>query len=116
MFERALIVGASRGLGKSLAHFAKAHLDSLNEMTIVSRKPLTFKEADCGVSLECLQLDMSKEDDQVRLEQLVLEKQFDLVIYAAGGGPHGKFAEKNYRDHEWALKVNLMAPMRLARA
>ena len=31
----------------------------------------------------------------------------------AGGGPHGKFQSKEFKDHLWAYKLNLLFPAEL---
>jgi len=35
------------------------------------------------------------------------------IFYIAGGGPHGLFASKSYKDHLWAYRLNLLAPAKL---
>jgi short-subunit dehydrogenase len=46
--------------------------------------------------------------------QKLLQERPERVFYLAGGGPHGNYAAKRWRDHQWALELNLLAPMRLA--
>jgi hypothetical protein len=35
------------------------------------------------------------------------------VMYVAGGGPFGHFASKNWKDHEWSIKLNFLFPAKL---
>jgi short-subunit dehydrogenase len=37
----------------------------------------------------------------------------DKVFYVAGGGPYGAFAEREWKDHQWALEVSFLFPARL---
>ena len=59
-------------------------------------------------------IDMSQAQGQQSLQSLIESEKFDLVIYAAGGGPHGSFSAKDFKDHRWSLEVGLVAPMALA--
>lgn len=98
-----MIVGASRGLGKSVAGFAREHLPNLERVVLISRKSE-------------VSLDMSKDADQAKACQILTDLKPDLFIYAAGGGPHGPFREKEWKDHRWAYEVSFAAPIRLTHA
>jgi short-subunit dehydrogenase len=129
MFEKILIVGASRGLGRSLALYSGSHLEGIKEITLVARKHIKLNEVKDSlftadekngrvslgktVNVNLESLDMAKSEGQSALQKVILKNQFDLVIYAAGGGPHGDFVDKEFKDHEWALQVGLVTPMAL---
>jgi short-subunit dehydrogenase len=100
MFKKALIIGSGRGLGKSIVTFLPAHLGQDCELASIGRS----------------QFDMSKIAEQDKLISEIESKNFDLIIYVAGGGPHGEFVKKAWNDHEWALQVGLLAPMKLSLA
>src|SRR5690606_12276528 len=41
------------------------------------------------------------------------EESFRYIIYCAGGGPFGDFAERPFHSHIWALQVSFLAAMKL---
>lgn len=92
--KRALILGGSRGLGKSVAkHFEDA--------TIVSRKSEHS-------------IDFSKAESVEKIMKLVVEEKPEVIIYNAGGGPHGDFFSKSMQSHMWAYQVNHFTPIALS--
>ena len=92
--ERIIIFGASRGLGAAVAsQFAGA------ELLLLSRKLSGH--------------DFSRDADQDKVVELARNFNPTRLFYFAGGGPFGSFSEKNWRDHEWALKVNFLFPAKL---
>jgi len=99
MFKRAIVFGGSRGLGRAVVEHCRFHFDGLKEVVEVSRKSLSHP------------LDLTKVSDQIKACELIGGQGFDLVIYCAGGGPHGEFSSKEWKDHAWALQLNLFAPM-----
>jgi len=117
--KKALIIGSSKGLGRSLALFLKTHLDSLEEVTLVARRQDVLKtvekEIDSNFEVKTVRCDLSQRVDQESLSLLIANEEYDLIIYSAGGGPHGEFRSKEWKDHNWALQVGLLAPMRLCR-
>lgn len=106
------ILGASRGLGKSLLEeFHKTSPD--NYFLISSRKKdLLEKIKESHKNIQICVCDFTS--DTSELFQTLQEFQPTHVIYNAGGGVHGKFQEKNWKDHLWTLKLNLLFPMELA--
>jgi short-subunit dehydrogenase len=127
MFKKVLIIGASRGLGRSIALFSQTHLETLTSLHLLSRKLDGLAEtkalAQVGeskdgrvavtVPIVLDSTDMSKPEGQNFAAELIRVEGFDAVIYAAGGGPHGPFAAKDWKDHLWSLHVGLIAPMLL---
>ncbi|OQW51896.1 MAG: hypothetical protein A4S09_09520 [Proteobacteria bacterium SG_bin7] len=95
--EKVLVLGASRGLGATVVK----NLTGKFEIISVSRKTDKFK------------LDFSKPDEQKKAFDLVLEIRPSRVFYFAGGGPFGKFEDKEWKDHQWSLEVNFLFPARL---
>ncbi len=98
MFKRALVFGASRGLGRAVVEHANLHFEGLSVVE-VSRKSPSHP------------LDLTKVNDQNKAAEMIEGQDFDLVIYCAGGGPHGEFSSKEWKDHAWALHLNLYGPM-----
>jgi short-subunit dehydrogenase len=127
MFKRAIIFGSSRGLGRALGCFIASHLEGIEEVWLCGRKEALLE----GLAREMAQgnkaegvppflgrvkvesLDLSSEKGQEGACQILKKHDFDLVIYSAGGGPHGEFAAKEWKDHFWSLNVNLISPLRL---
>jgi short-subunit dehydrogenase len=115
---KVLILGASRGLGRSLATFAPellpelSHLDlaARNENNLAETKALVLKACSSAPVLEIKKIDLSRSEE---VEHIGIQ-DFDLVIYAAGGGPYGEFSKFEWKDHLWALQLGLLSPMRLA--
>ena len=99
-----VIVGTSRGLGAALV---KEFLSRDHQVSSVSRN-----QSDQDV--EFVRADMSKSNDVESVTQFLTEKQPDVVIYNAAGGPYGEFEKKNFKDHWWSLQVSLHAPMQIA--
>jgi short-subunit dehydrogenase len=48
---------------------------------------------------------------QLLAEVLIFEP--DNILYCAGGGPYGEYTQKNWKDHEWAIKLNFLFPAKL---
>jgi short-subunit dehydrogenase len=127
MFERALIIGASRGLGRSVALYLSSQLGGVKNVTLASRKPDLLEKTKTDMtagrgaelverfsgSIEIVKFDASRDSDVTNMAAMISEKSFDLVIYNSGGGPHGEFCQKEWKDHSWALNVNLATPMHL---
>lgn len=119
MTGRIAVLGASRGLGAAVAgQIAERGLAS--ELLISSRKAHLMENQRQAFSskmpIEVFTADFSKKDDQDRLIERLLHWRPEAVIYCAGGGPHGGFFEKNWRDHLWGLEVSLLFPMSLLHA
>ncbi len=109
MFKRALVIGASRGLGKAISQLLPLECDQLSLLTLVSRKSSLVTHS--GISIESYNLDMSNVEDQIAVSMNIKDKKYDLLFYVAGGGPHGEYAKKEWKNHQWSLQVNLVAPM-----
>lgn len=64
-------------------------------------------------SVETLRLDFSQPADFEKVAQHVDVFCPDRLFYIAGGGPYGDFVEKQWKDHQWALQVSFLTPMKL---
>lgn len=63
--------------------------------------------------VETLKLDFSQPADFEELIQSVDKLCPERIFYIAGGGPYGNFVEKEWKDHQWALQVSFLTPMKL---
>jgi 2-deoxy-D-gluconate 3-dehydrogenase len=109
MFKKVLLVGASRGLGNSLLKLLPQTFSTLESLTAVSRSEILVIDQ----KINPVRLDMSKSLDQELLLEKITEVHYDLILYVAGGGPHGDFEKREWKDHDWALQTSLIAPMKL---
>lgn len=89
-----LILGGSRGLGLALKNQLQSRGHEVVAFSRSTERKMDFTD-----------------DSQWSLHIGALAKENpDQIIYCAGGGPHGNFSEKNFRDHLWALKLNFEFP------
>lgn len=92
--EKIVLLGASRGLGQAVAR----RLQEMNvEVTCFSRS-----------SLEAM--DFSKEAEWPNFIDRLAKLNPDRLFYFAGGGPHGEYFKKEWKDHLWSLRVNFLFP------
>jgi short-subunit dehydrogenase len=95
--EKLIALGASRGLGATVVK----KLQNKFEVIALSRKSEKHK------------FDFSKNDEQLKVLEFIRHKRPQRIFYFAGGGPFGRFADKEWKDHQWALEVNFLFPSRL---
>ena len=92
--EKWVLLGASRGLGSSFSSLTPV------PQQVWSRKASrSWDFAD-------------KEVFDSRFEEM-MEFEPTRIFYFAGGGPHGAFASKQWKDHDWSFQVNFLFPARL---
>ena len=115
--KKIAILGASGGLGSSLS-IASSKLPATTSLFLSSRKA---EELECvaektGMNAEQITIEAADFSDTAQQDQLIetlLKWAPDRVIYCAGGGPHGQFSQKQWKDHQWALEVSFLMPARL---
>lgn len=92
--EKIILLGASRGLGQAVAQ----GLQQLNlDVSCFSRS-----------SLEAM--DFSKEAEWPNFIDRLVKLNPDRLFYFAGGGPHGDYSKKEWKDHLWSLRVTFLFP------
>lgn len=92
--EKWILCGASRGLGKSFLEIAQKN--SVEAISI-SRKSAVVA-------------DFTQKEKWPEIIEQIREMNPTRLFYFAGGGPHGPYAEKQWKDHEWAYKLNFEFP------
>lgn len=97
------LLGASSGLGLAF-HELLIEKNVQDQFLNISRK------ASPAPRSAPLQADFSKEDQWTRVVEVIKDFQPDWILYFAGGGPYGRFDKKNFRDHQWAFRVNFEFP------
>jgi hypothetical protein len=119
IYSRALISGASRGLGKALA---KECADKGMNLLLVALPGENLAELGAsiarerGVSVDCLEADLTDEADLVRLRDFIRAKgRPDFLVNNAGVGSVGTFAETTIESHEAAIALNSLALVRITR-
>lgn len=121
VMERWCLLGASRGLGKTFAIEAAQkyktelclHLSARtqNALENVKRDVETFS-TECKIKV-CDFTNADKSSDALaELE----EWQPHRIFYFAGGGPYGLYEKKEWKDHFWCYRLNLLFPAQLLHA
>ncbi len=119
-FKRALITGASAGLG---VEFARRLAAAGTDLVLTARRLDRLEElarelrARHGVKVEVVQADLSKDDGLARLERaLTSDPALDLLVNNAGYGGKAGFVKAETADHLSMVRVHVDATVRLTKA
>lgn len=108
--QKIAFLGCSRGLGRAVLQIWDKNCD----VTLVSRKvELLQSIAREFAKGQIRQCDLTLEQNINDLIELLIQNKVQNIFYFAGGGPHGFFEEKKWKDHEWAFKINFLTPARI---
>lgn len=117
MSKRALITGATVGIGYSFARLLASEgydliinarsVDKLEERALTLRKKY-------GINVEILPADLATECEKV--EAFIASNQIDVLINNAGFGLNQSFLSSSIEDEQRVLDVLVRAPMRLMHA
>ncbi len=106
--ERAIILGASRGLGNALA-------------TLITQKGIPTTGYSRKIALHATQpkqADFSKPEDQdktiAEIKEMLTPQT--TIFYIAGGGPFGPYPNRQWKDHMWAFETSFLFPAKLLHA
>lgn len=120
VWERALVTGASSGIGKAFAHKLAA---GGTHLVLVARDRQRLEELaelcrrDHGVDVEVLVADLSDDEQVTRVEQrLITSPRIDLLANNAGMGTFGAFRELPLSGELRQIDVNVRALVRLSHA
>ena len=106
--DRIAILGASRGLGLELTQVAQ----KWGEVLAISRRiEQSFALGSSGVKK--LNADFSVSEGQQKALRALSEFAPTKIFYVAGGGPFGRFLEKDWSAHDWALQVTFLFPAQM---
>ncbi len=112
--DRAIILGASRGLGAELAKKACANNFPVTGM---ARKEAPLRLLQQQLPLfEYKIADLAKAEGQDTVIRHLLEESYAKVFCVAGGGPYAAFGAANWKDHEWAWEVTFRSHARVLHA
>lgn len=116
--ERALVTGASAGIGRAIASdLARRGTD----LVLVARDEARLKAladdlaAAHDVDVEVLAADLTLPGDRARVEQRVAEQPtVDCVVNNAGWGPYGDLAGSDVATEASCVELNVTALLRLS--
>lgn len=103
---KALITGASSGIGKDMARYlAKLNYD----LIIVARRKDRLEElrSELKVNVRVIELDLIKEDNVYKLYELVKDEDIDLLINNAGFGLFGNTFETDLNREIEMINLNI---------
>jgi short-subunit dehydrogenase len=116
--KRALITGASQGLGRGFADECAARgMDLFLVALPGSGLPQVAQciESEWDVGVNWLEMDLTQEDAPDRLLSALERSGFevDLLVNNAGIGSIGLFGESSLSSHEATIRLNVLALVRL---
>jgi short-subunit dehydrogenase len=110
--EKVAIIGASRGLGAQLLRAVPATIPILAVARNEDR--LSQLQKKMGAHVQICAVDVTKDFDKLLTSLRTFQPT--RIFYLAGGGPHGDFQKKAWKDHVWAWEVTFLAVARLIHA
>lgn len=105
---KALITGASSGIGKAIAYeLASRGID----LILVARRGIELKKIkkDVDVDVKCYQLDISDMKNIEYLYKEVRKEDIDIIVNNAGFGLFGKFVETDITREFEMIDLNIKA-------
>ena len=100
--DRVAVLGASRGLGLEVFNIAKQKLGAEQVQGFARTMGANGHIAD-----------LSKVEAQDFVIQRLKAFSPTKIFYCAGGGPFGKYENKQWKDHLWTFQVNFLFPARV---
>ena len=110
--KTAIITGASSGLGKEFVLRLKSIFPEIDEYWLIARRAEQLEDLTIsGVRLRLLPLDLTSDDDLIRLQKELEEAapQAELLINCAGCGYLGNFADSSLSEQRRMLELNVQA-------
>lgn len=105
---KALITGASSGIGRSISEYLS---EFGYELFVVARdkEKLESIYKDFGVKVTCIGLDLSKKKNCYHLYNMVRDEKIDILVNNAGMGDAGDFIETSLDKELEMLSLNVQA-------
>lgn len=110
-------LGCSRGLGYAVSQiFASG--SSLGSSLLVARSSdlLEVQQRHWDGRAAVHQCDFARAENIPGLLDKIYHSKAQRIFYFAGGGPHGLFPQKEWKDHQWGLQVSLLTPAQILHA
>ena len=113
--RRALIIGASRGIGLGLAKELAAR--GWHVFASERRPGEALAEAATGAAIEIVSADVTDSESLARLAKLIDERSLDVVLVNAGiiGGDHQQVEEASTDEVTHVIMTNAVGPARAAK-
>lgn len=113
--ETIAFLGCSRGLGRAIVQTWNQQSPTPLRLHLVSRKTDSLESLSQGLAhaAEMHTTDLTHFDQVSDLMEKLAQSGLARLIYIAGGGCHGPFGEKQWKDHLWTLQLNLLTPARI---
>ena len=106
---KALITGASSGIGKDMARYLATK--SIDLILVARRKDkLEELKKDLKVKVQIIALDLSIEENVYELYKQVKNEKIDILINNAGFGLFGDFKDTNLQKELEMINTNVIAP------
>ncbi|WP_343557449.1 SDR family NAD(P)-dependent oxidoreductase [Sphingobacterium sp.] len=114
--KKAIVTGASGGIGKEVAKrlAAEGYL-----LTLVARNEEKLGSLQDSLGRNChqiLPLDLTNQEDIIYLSEHLAENKYDLLVNNAGTGTYGKFIEIPLEDQLETMTLNMEALVTLSYA
>ena len=111
----ALVTGASSGIGAAIA---KELSSRGSDLIVVARSgdDLELLKAECPTQVLVHTADLSRDHDVERVERLIADHRPGLLVNCAATGRYGPLEQQSEDDLAVTVAVNVLAPIRLARA
>ncbi|MBW6500582.1 MAG: SDR family NAD(P)-dependent oxidoreductase [Bacteroidales bacterium] len=115
---KALVAGASEGIGAAFAEYLAS--EGMDLILIARREgPLNRSGDDLekryGVNVKCIPCDLAEEDTQQALEKELAGMEIGIMVYNAAVSYIGPFMQDTPDNQTRAVQVNIAAPLRLVR-
>lgn len=110
--KRALVTGASSGIGKEIAR--QLHKEGCSLLITSRRKNLLDELANelnsvRENSVEVFPCDLTDDENLKALEAKIIQEDFDILVSNAGFGSFGLYDELDYDHEERMIKLNIIA-------
>lgn len=113
--EKIVVLGASRGLGRALVE--ELIKQSPDQILLVSRKLSSTKTDLPQVkNFEYIEADLTKDENVSNLMRSIASLNPHRIFYVAGGGAYGTFNSREWKDHDWTLRLNFLTPAKIIHA
>lgn len=105
---KALVTGASSGIGKDMAKYLS---EFGYDLIVVSKEKAKLEEIykDFKVKVKIISMDLTKTDNCIKLHEMVKDEKIDILINNAGFGDAGNFIETNLEKELNMIDLNVKA-------